>query len=99
MTAVRNDADPSRVPAPTHGVFGPWPQSDMLIARVGDLVEALLWQNAGDPALPKPKPYPRPGTENVHPISEEALAYLEYKRDHQGADPPEGWVPDLQLNT
>lgn len=94
MTAVRNTADPSQMPDPTPGVFGPWPQSDMLLARIGDLIEGLLWQNQGDGNKPRPKPYPRPGTEsNVRPISAEGLAWLEYKRAHQGADPPEGWVP------
>lgn len=97
LTAVRNATPPdAELPAPEPGVFGPWSQRDMLIARIGDGIDALLWQNAGDPQKPKPKPYPRPGTQsNVVPISAEAVAYLEYQRAHRGAGPPEGWTPAL----
>ena len=69
----------------------------MQLARVGDLLELTLWAK-GDPKSrgPAPKPFPRPGVEaKVRPISAKAAAYLEYKRTHQGADPPEDWEPAL----
>jgi hypothetical protein len=97
-TAVRNTVDLSDLPDPEPGIYGPWSQADMLLARVGDLLSHWLWMNADPekrPAAP-PFPYPRPGVaDNVRAISEEALAYLEYKRLHQGADPPPDWKPAL----
>ena len=97
FTAVRNAVDPEEMTPPTPGVFGPWSQGDMLLARIGDYLHDWLWMNA-DPQSrgSRPKPYPRPGTEsNVHAISDEALAFLEYKRAHRGADPPADWTPAL----
>lgn len=99
-TAVRNTVDLSELPDPEPGIYGPWSQGDMLLARVGDLLTHWLWANADPekrPAKPPP-PYPRPGVDapsNVRAISEEALAYLEYKRQNQGADPPADWKPAL----
>lgn len=99
MTAVRNQADPTEErPEPKPGVFGPWSQTDMLLALVCDRLATLIWQKSADPQnpTPPPKPLPRPGIEsNVVAISQEALAFLEYKRAHRGADPPEGWTPQL----
>lgn len=95
-TALRNDTDLSTLPEPTPGVYGPWPQSDMLAARIGDLMERWMWANSDPekrPAQP-PQPYPRPGS-NVTAISEEAGAYLEYVREHDGATPPADWTPAL----
>lgn len=96
-TALRNTVDFSALPDPEPGVYGPWPQTDMLLARVGDLLNHYIWMSADPekrPATP-PSPYPRPGvaSSNVRPISAAALAYLEYKREHQGADPPPDWKP------
>ena len=95
-TELLRRTDLAALPAPPPGVFGPWSQSDVLLARVGDLLSHWLWMNADAEQRPSapPPPYPRPGVaSNVRPISAEALAFLEYKRDHQGADPPEGWKP------
>lgn len=97
VTERRNDTDAKDLPLPEPGIFGPWPQTDMLLARIGDLLERQQWAEA-DPKTrgAPPRPYPRPGTEsNVRAISDEALAYLEYKRVHQGEDPPEDWTPAL----
>lgn len=98
-TELRDATDFSTLPPPEPGVYGPWPQSDLLLARIGDLMQHWLWANADPeqrPANPPP-PYPRPGVElgNVRAISDEALAYLEYKRLNQGADPPADWKPAL----
>ena len=99
-TELRDAVDLKALPAPEPGAYGPWSQSDMLLARVGDLLSHWLWMNAdpkGRPAQPPP-PYPRPGVEDgasVTPISPEALAYLEYMRDHGGAAPPDDWQPAL----
>ena len=99
MTAVRNATDPdAELPPPEPGIFGPWSQTDMLLARIGDGVSALLWQNGQDPKspTPPPRPLPRPGVEsNVRAICPEALAFLEYKREHRGEDPPDDWTPAL----
>jgi hypothetical protein len=99
-TAVRNTTDLSDLPAPEPGIYGPWSQADMLLARMGDLLSHWLWMNADAekrPATPPP-PYPRPGVDdasNVRAISLEAAAYLEYVREHHGAAPPPDWKPVL----
>jgi hypothetical protein len=97
-TALRNQTDLSALPEPQPGVYGPWPQSDLLLARIGDLMQHWIWANsdAAQRSPTPPKPYPRPGVEsNVRAISAKAAAYLEFKRTHQGADPPEGWEPEV----
>lgn len=97
-TELRNDTDLSALPAPKPGRFGPWPQTDMLLAKLVDLAQHWMWANADpDTRPPAPDPYPRPGVErsNVRAISPAAAAYLEYKRQHQGADPPEDWTPEV----
>jgi hypothetical protein len=98
-TALRNATDLDDLPEPEPGIYGPWPQTDMLLARGLDMFAHWMWANSDPdhrPAQPPP-PYPRPGVVegNVHAISEEALAYLEYKREHRGADPPADWKPVL----
>lgn len=99
-TAMRNTVDLSELPEPTPGVYGPWPQTDQLIARGLDLLEGWMWANSDPekrPASPPP-PYPRPGVDlpaNVRAINSEAMAYLEYLRAHQGAEPPPGWEPEV----
>lgn len=97
-TALRNTIDLSELPAPEPGIYGPWSQGDQLIARVGDLLQHWLWMNADPEKRPTapPPPYPRPGVgSNVRPINPAAMAYLEYKRAHRGADPPDDWKPAL----
>jgi len=98
-TAVRNGIDLSDLPPPEPGVYGPWPQTDMLLARIGDRLSDWLWMNADPktrPAQPPP-PHPRPGVDhsNVTAISPAALAYLEYVRENHGAAPPDDWKPAL----
>jgi len=97
-TAVWNALDGTENLAPPEpGVFGPWSQTDLLLARVGDLLDAQLWQNAGDANAPRPKPYPRPGMESkVSAVSEEAIEYLEYLREHHGEAPPDDWFPSIR---
>lgn len=98
-TEVRNESDPSERVEPEPGVYGPWSQADHLAARTGDLLNHWLWMNADPdkrPAVP-PAPHPRPGVEvdNVRPINDEAMAFLQYVRDHHGEHPPDGWKPAL----
>jgi hypothetical protein len=98
-TALLNDTDLTSLPDPEPGVYGPWPQTDLLLARMGDLMQHWIWMNADEKTRPKqpPRPYPRPGVElsNVRPISPEALAYLEYLRTHHGEAPPDDWAPEV----
>lgn len=99
-TALRNVTDLSALPEPEPGVYGPWPQTDLLIAQGLDMLNQWMWANSDPekrPASPPP-PWPRPGVAwpaNVTAISDEAMAFLEYKRAHQGADPPPDWKPAL----
>ena len=99
-TALRNSTDLTALPPPEPGVYGPWPQTDLLLARLGDLMSHWLWMNADPQSRPAqpPQPYPRPGVEvgsNVRPISPAARAYLLYLEEHQGAAPPEDWEPEV----
>ena len=97
-TAVNNASDPdASLPPPPPGIFGPWSKEALLLATALDLFRDWMWAQA-DPNKrgPRPAPLPRPGVvAKVRPISAEALAFLEYKRQHQGEDPPEGWEPVL----
>ena len=98
-TALFASVDRSQLPPPEPGVYGPWSQTDMLLARVGDFLSHWLWMNADPEKRPPvpPPPYPRPGVEdNVRPISKAALAYLEYVREHRGEHPPDDWRPSSQ---
>lgn len=97
-TAVLRETDLTALPDPEPGQFGPWSQSELLLARIGDLLQNWLWMNADPDKRPKqpPQPYPRPGVEtsNVRPISPEAAAYMEYVRKNR-RHPPDDWKPAL----
>ena len=92
-TEVRNTIDLATLPPPEPGVHGPWPQTDMLLASIYDRLGDLVVVQGGYEK--PPQRFPRPGVDNVRAISDEALAYLEYKREHRGADPPPEWKPAL----
>jgi hypothetical protein len=95
-TAVRNATDPDALPEPSSRNFGPWELRDFLLAGIFDRIGDLIYMQS-DKSQPPPKKYPRPylRDSNVTPISAEALAYLEYKREHHGEDPPEDWEPEV----
>lgn len=96
-TAVRDATDLSALPEPEDGVYGPTSQAEVLIARVGDLVQHGLWMFADPDTRPKqaPTPYFRFGERsNVHPISAEAAAYMEYVRENR-RHPPDDWKPAI----
>lgn len=92
-TEFRDNTDLSTLPPPEPGKHGRWPHEAMLLAAIFDRLGDLVFTQGGYKKVPPPLPRPGIETANVHPISAEALAYLEYKRDHQGADPPKGWKP------
>lgn len=101
VTALRNTADPDRIPDPEPGVYGPWSQTDRLLADAVDLLAQRLYQ-ASDGKGPKPEPTPRPGVasrQKVRAINPEAQAYLlarlRYMEENQGASPPPDWKPVL----
>lgn len=92
-TELRNDTDLSALPPPDATKHGAWPQTDVLLASIFDRLGDLVYSQGGYEKAPMR--LPRPGVDNVRAISEEALAYLEYKRAHRGADPPDNWTPEV----
>lgn len=98
-TELRNNTDLTSLGDPEPGVHGPWSQTDYILARISDQIAVYMWAQSEPTARPaEPSRYPRPGIDdgsNVVPISTEALAYLEYMRQHQGAEPPPDWEPEV----
>lgn len=97
-TEIRESIDLTTLPEPEPGVYGRWSQGDMLLARIGDLLNHWLWMNA-DPekrSQHSPEPYPRPGvgSSNVVPISPAAAEYMAYVRKHR-CHPPDDWKPQV----
>jgi len=81
---------------------GPWSHTDYLLAANHDLLSWLLYATyhvaGGKPD--KPVPVSRPGVTPTRAMVDHKLAisfaYAQYSRDHNGAYPPEGWVPDIE---
>jgi hypothetical protein len=95
-TELRETTDLTALPPPEPGSYGSWSQLELLVARLGDRMDHWLWMNADPKSRPAspPSPWPRPGVDdNVRAISPEALAYLEYVREHHGEAPPDDWRP------
>lgn len=73
---------------------GRWSRTNHLLASIDDSIRAGNWQYVASKskpgqAGPPPQPIPRPGLDNVRPISEEAAefmdAYLERVRANHGS--------------
>lgn len=77
--------------------FGPWSQTEMLLAEVCDRLGQLAWMQS-DGSTPPPDPYPRPGVDltNVHSINSDAEAYLREVERLHGAQPAPDWRPPSQ---
>lgn len=91
--AIRDDMTPEQMEQELGDVdrskHGRWSLSDMLSARIGDLLQLMLWQNGGGQGK-QPDPLPRPGVSTSSqpaPLTEAGLEYLLRTRDLRGADP------------
>lgn len=78
--------------------YGPWSQTDMLLAELIDLARWQQWAKtkAADNPRTAPKPYPRPGVDRPMALgdttaSADVINLLEYVRNNNGAS-PEGYV-------
>lgn len=101
-TALRNAAPVEELKEKVADVaadYGPWSQTDMLLAEMIDTLRWLQWAKTKDAAAEPPKnaptPYPRPGVDRKPasggPLSAEVVDLLEYVRRNGGAA-PEGWT-------
>lgn len=76
--------------------YGPWSQTDMLLAELIDVARWLQWAKtkASEKVDTAPKPYPRPGVERkpaAAAANAQVINLLEYVRAHNGAS-PEGFI-------
>jgi len=96
-TSVRNALGPERLQEiaskQSDDKHGAWSQTDMLLARLGDLLAHAMWMQT-DAKTPPPEPWPRPGVGVVsREIAPEVEAYLNEVRRLHGAQPsPEWWA-------
>lgn len=96
-TALRNAApeeDLQQAVSDAEREYGPWSQSEMLLAEMVDLLRWLQWAKteAAEKKQPPPDPFPRPGV-NRKPAAKanaQVINLLEYVRSHNGAS-PEGY--------
>lgn len=91
-TAIRNATPLHEIKKMSaSGDYGPWSQTDMLLARIGDGVEKLFWAKTKDGAEGRnyPEPFPRPGVPHKNDLgqSAEVLDMMKYIREHNGASP------------
>lgn len=75
--------------------YGPWSQTDMLLAELIDINRWLQWAKTKDAekGTGHPEPYPRPGVKRkgeAAPVTAAVVDMLEYLRAHHGAS-PEGY--------
>lgn len=61
MVLVRQMPETSHTARAVHGEDAAWSLGDHLLAHIADLLAGANWQRAGDKAVPRPKPLPRPG--------------------------------------
>lgn len=108
-TGLRNSAPEDELAAAAvDRPYGPWSQTDMLLADLIDVARWLQWSKTTDAEEKSPKnipePFPRPGVKRSQdrrpaPVSAEVVNLLDYMREHRGAPPP-GWQqvggPELQ---
>lgn len=98
-TAWRNSLSPAQIAeaqsAPQSKHHGPWSQSDHLVARAGDRVDALIFMMS-DGKGQRPEPFPRPGVDDTSTLGapvkaswDDQISYLEAVRAARGASPSE----------
>ncbi len=75
--------------------YGPWSQTDMLLAELIDQASWLKWSKTKDAenGTNLPPPYPRPGVKRAdEPVAQTAMGdvidLFEYMKQHNGASPP-----------
>lgn len=98
-TALRNKApveDLKEKVSDAETEYGPWSQTDMLLAELIDVARWLQWSKtkAAEEKRDVPEPYPRPGVvrkPKVGAVNADVIDLLEYIRKNNGA-PPEGYV-------
>jgi hypothetical protein len=76
--------------------YGPWSQTDMLLAAILDVQNRLFWAKTEDGAKGQnpPEPFPRPGVprKGKGTVSPDVINLMEYMRAHNGAV-PDGYAP------
>ena len=92
-TALRNAApEPALQEAVAEAEYGPWSQTDMLLAELIDVASWLQWSKTkdGENNRNQPAPYPRPGVARKPkppPFNAKVIDLLEYVRSNNGASP------------
>jgi hypothetical protein len=91
-TALRNAAPLQQVrESATAADYGPWSQTDMLLAELIDVARWLQWSKtkAAEKNTDHPEPFPRPGVQRkgAAPVNATVVSMLEYLRTHNGAAP------------
>lgn len=104
LTAVREAMTPEdwqRLDEPSTAPegYGPWSQTDLLLADLRDWVARLTWMSS-DGKTSAPPPYPRPGVDlsNVRGITPDVEAYLREVERLHGAHPTD-WRPPSEEAT
>lgn len=89
-TAIRNETPVTALRSQSSDAdYGPWTQTDMLLAELIDLTRWLQWAKtkSGQENRDHPKPFPRPGIDReIAPLAK-VVNLLEYVRAHDGAAP------------
>lgn len=74
--------------------YGPWSQTDLLLAAVVDGINVLAWQNSGGSKSSLPSPLPRPGVQRTtRRLTPEGRAYLENLRSQFREAGESSWAP------
>lgn len=96
-TALRNATPLAQVQESAAAAeYGPWSQTDMLLAELIDVARWLQWSKtkAAEQNTDRPEPYPRPGVVRkaaAGVVDAKVVSMLEYLRASNGAS-PEGYV-------
>jgi hypothetical protein len=95
-TALRNATPVHEIrQAVADADYGPWSQTEMLLAAILDVQNRLFWAKTEDGAKGQnpPEPFPRPGVPRKADkgrLSPDVIDLMEYMRTHNGAV-PEGY--------
>jgi hypothetical protein len=95
-TALRNETPVQEVRQTASAAdYGPWSQTDMLLAELIDIARWLQWSKtkAAEQNTDRPEPYPRPGVarKGAASVNAKVVSMLEYLRANNGAA-PDGYV-------